>query len=268
MNREWMIRLGCGLGLVLLAQTAAGCSWSQSAQDQEQPRKQATVAPSPYVVEPGVATASPERLVTFSPSPSARLEAWPTALAAASGPAGDGHSSFRYLAEADQAPGIEELLGQLAREVAGQVYYGLQARELKETPRVAVTAAVPLADLKRESEFGRVLAEYLLTDLAGRGLAVTELRLGRDIHIIPQTGEYILSRNIGELASSRQELDYVVVSTYSNTRRTLMLHGRLVELQSGRIQSSWRHSLPLNRDLIGLFDEGERSAIVNVRGMM
>ena len=168
-----------------------------------------------------------------------------------------------------QAPGLDALLAEISREVAGKVYYNLRERDRGSlSPRLAVVVAVPLSDLKRESEFGRVLAEYLLTDLADRGLTVTELRLGREIHIIPQTGEFILSRNIGELASNLQELDYVVVSTYSNTRRTLMVHGRLVDPKNGRIQSSWRHTLPLNRELLGLFQEAEGPFTISVRGIL
>ncbi|ADH86656.1 FlgO family outer membrane protein [Desulfurivibrio alkaliphilus] len=168
-----------------------------------------------------------------------------------------------------EEPGLEALLGEIAREAAGKIYY--QLRDGGDDPakvRVAVVAAVPLSDLKRESEFGRVLAEYFLTDLADRGIRVTELRLGRDIQIVPQTGEFVLSRNIGELASQQQQLDYVVLSTYSNTRKTLMLHGRLVALQDGLVRTSWRHNLPLDRELRWLFGESEEPFAVPIRGML
>ncbi|MDZ7641313.1 MAG: FlgO family outer membrane protein [Desulfurivibrio sp.] len=276
MNKGWLNRLGYGLGLVILMAMVPACSGLQRGQDrelnreasQEQNQEQSQVAGEEQTREsqPELAPNAGERLVIFSPA--ATLEARPTGSPTAHGSGGDGPKGFRYRPEDDQYQGADKLLEQLAREVAGQVYYGLRERQSRERPRVAVTAAVPLADFKMESEFGRVLAEYLLTDLAARGLAVTELRLGRDIHIIPQTGEFILSRNIGELASDHQELDYVVVSTYSNTRRTLMLHGRLVELESGLVQNSWRHSLPLNRELIGLFNDPSQSPMVTVRGVM
>ncbi len=176
---------------------------------------------------------------------------------------------YNYLPEANRTVGTEVLLSEMSREVAGKVYYGLKDDgEKHHTARVAIVAAVPLSDLKRETEFGRISAEYLLTDLADRGIKVSELRLGREINILAQTGEFILSRNISELANNNQELDYVVVSTFSNTRKTLILHGRLVSLKDGIIKSSWRHTLPLNRELLGLFHTIEQPYTIAVKGMV
>jgi cell division protein ZapA (FtsZ GTPase activity inhibitor) len=164
--------------------------------------------------------------------------------------------------------GTESLLAEISREVADKIQ-----QELKEdggkhlTARLAVVNAVPLSDLKRETEFGRIMGEYLLTDLADRGLRLTELRLGKEINILPQTGEFILSRNLGELADKAPELDYVVVSTYSNTRKTLIVQGRMVRLKDGQVATAWRHSLPLNRELLALFHVREEPPRIAVKGL-
>ena len=123
------------------------------------------------------------------------------------------------------------------------------------------------ASFKRETEGGRIIAEDYLTDLADRGIRVKELRLGSDINILPQTGEFILSRNIGELANSSPALDYVVVSTFTNTRKTLILHGRMVSLKTGLVKTSWRYHLPLNRELLGLFYSIEQPFTIAVKGI-
>lgn len=161
---------------------------------------------------------------------------------------------YRYTPEETTAQGVEAILSSISREIAGKVYYELKEEEgAVPSTRVVVVNAVPLSDFKHETEFGRLLGEYLLTDLADRGLKVTELRLGKEITILPQTGEFIMTRNIGELANAQPALDHVVVSTFSNTRRTLIVQGRLVELGTGIIKSSWRFSLPLSRELLPLF---------------
>ncbi len=268
MKRETMLRLGCyGLGLLLVGGMLAACGGGQKAARPvvrvEPPAVQSPEVAQPSVVGPPALEARP----ALYPGPLA-----PSALFPQREQGEDGKPRFSYHPqETFSAPNLDLLLAEIAREVAGKVYYGLRERARDEkalTARVAVVAAVPLSDLKRESEFGRVLAEYLLTDLADRGLSVTELRLGRDIHILPQTGEFILSRNVGELANNLQELDYAVVSTYSNTRSTLMVYGRLVDLKNGEIQSSWRHTLPLNRELLGFFQEGEAPFAISVRGVL
>ena len=175
---------------------------------------------------------------------------------------------YHYMPETGRYMGTEALMSELSREVAGKVFYKLKDDgEKNHTARVAIVGAVPLSDLKRETEFGRMIAEYLLTDLSDRGIKVTELRLGKEINILAQTGEFILSRNISELANNNQELDYVVVTTFSNTRKTLVLNGRLVSLKNGIIKSSWRYTLPLNRELLGLFHTVNQPYTIAVKGM-
>lgn len=177
-------------------------------------------------------------------------------------------SVYKYTPDASNSLGTEKQLSEFCREIAGKVYYELKQDGDKHlTARVAVVDAVPLADLKRETEFGRLISEYMLTDLADRGLKVTELRLGKEINILPQTGEFILSRNIGELATDAPMLDYVLVSTFTNTRKTLILQGRLVGLKSGLVETSWRYTLPLNRELLGLFHTQEQPFTIAVNGM-
>ena len=63
----------------------------------------------------------------------------------------------------------------------------------------------------------------------------------------------MLTRNPGELAVAEPAVDYVVVSTYGNTASTLILQGRLVDLQSGETKTSWRHTIPLSSELLALF---------------
>ncbi len=175
---------------------------------------------------------------------------------------------FQYIPDTSKALGTETMLSDISKEIAGKVFYELKEEgERNFTAKIAVVSAVPLSDLKRESEFGRVMGEYLLTDLADRGLKVTELRLSKEISIVPQTGEFIMSRNIAELANHAPELDYVVVSTFSNTRKTLIVQGRLVSLKDGQVKTSWRYGLPLNRELLGLFYQGEAPFKIAVKGV-
>ncbi|MEA3546288.1 MAG: FlgO family outer membrane protein [Thermodesulfobacteriota bacterium] len=176
---------------------------------------------------------------------------------------------YHYMPETSKSQGMESRLSDISRDVAGKIFYRLKDDGEKNlTSTVAVVGAVPLSDLKRETEFGRIMAEFLLTDIADRGMKVTELRLGKEINIMAQSGEFILSRNIGELANSSPEVNYVVVSTFTNTRKTLIIQGRLVNLQNGLVKTSWRYTMPLNRELLGLFHTIEQQPFtIAVKGM-
>ena len=177
------------------------------------------------------------------------------------------YNMYQYLPETANRDS-EMLLAEMSKEVAGKVYYELQGEGDGQNlvGRIAVVNAVPLSDFKHDTEFGRVMGEYLLTDLADRGLTVTELRMGKEITILPQTGEFILSRNVGELAIRNPALEYAVVSTFSNTRKTLIVQGRLVRLSDGLIKTSWRYTMPLTRELRGLFQTPEAPWRIAVKG--
>lgn len=178
------------------------------------------------------------------------------------------HRVYQYKSDSLRSYGTENLLSEMSKEVAGKVFYEMKDEgQHSMTSRVAVVCAVPLSDLKRETEFGRMVAEYYLTDLADRGIQVKELRLGKDINILPQSGEFILSQNIGELANESPALDYVVVSTFTNTQKALVLQGRMISLQSGLVKTSWRYNIPLNRELAVLLDANKQPFTIAVKGM-
>lgn len=247
----------CCLGLALFA--LAGCvTVKQEAKHAARP----VVKPADTVVAAApAANAEQDKITAQAPdknvAPPAEVRRVPTR-----------YNVYQYMPDTSKTLGTEILLSEMSKEVAGKVFYEMQEEGEKNiSARIAVVNAVPLSDLKRDTEFGRVMGEYLLTDLADRGLKVTELRLGKDINILPQTGEFILSQNIGELANKNPELEYVVVTTFANTRKTLIVQGRLVRLADGAVKTSWRYSLPLNRELLGLFQAAESPYKIAVKGV-
>lgn len=178
-----------------------------------------------------------------------------------------GNNVYPHMPDSEKTVGTEIILAEMTKEVAGKVFYALQGEDKNLAARIAVVNGVPISDFKRDTEFGRVVGEYLLTELVDRGLRVTELRLGKDIMILPQTGEFILSRNIGELANKNPEPEYVVVTTFANTSKTLIVQGRLVRIGDGAVKISWRYSLPLNRELRALFQSPEMPYKIAVKGV-
>ena len=77
-----------------------------------------------------------------------------------------------------------------------------------------------------------------------------------------------MTRNVGELAEVEPALDYVVLSTYSNTRKALIVQGRLVALKGGTVKTSWRFTLPMNRELVSLFHgTPEKPFTIAIKGM-
>ncbi|MDG4475460.1 FlgO family outer membrane protein [Thiovibrio frasassiensis] len=253
----------CCLGLVLFA--ASGCvTVQQEAKPAAKP--EVMVAEGPEMTTPA-GEASGKKVVPGSVA-TVRKEAGTVPPVAEVRRVPTKYNVYQYLPDSSKTLGTEILLSEMTKEIAGKVYYEMQEEgEQPITGKIAVVNAVPLSDLKRDTEFGRVMGEYLLTDLSDRGLKVTELRLGKDITILPQTGEFILSRNVGELANKMPDLEYVVVTTFANTRKTLVVQGRLVRLTDGAVKTSWRYSMPLNRELLGLFQPAEAPYKIAVKGI-
>jgi hypothetical protein len=247
----------CCLGLVLFA--GAGCvTVQQDAKPEGKPEVKAAEGAGSTTVMPGKAAAATAPKEKSGSAPQAEVRRVPTK-----------YNVYQYLPDTAKTVGTENLLSEMSKEIAGKVFYEMQedAGEMNASGKIAVVNAVPLSDFKRDTEFGRVMGEYMLTDMADRGLKVTELRLGKDITILPQTGEFILSRNIGELANKMPELEYVVVTTFANTRRTLVIQGRMVRLVDGAVKTSWRYSMPLTKELLGLFQQPEAPYKIAVKGI-
>ena len=59
----------------------------------------------------------------------------------------------------------------------------------------------------------------------------------------------------------------MVVTTFANTRKTLIVQGRLVRLSDGAIRTSWRYSLPLNQELLALFQSSTPPYKIAVKGI-
>ncbi len=107
------------------------------------------------------------------------------------------------------------------------------ARELQ----VAVATFVSLDQLYETSSMGRYISEQMLHELQRAGVDVIEVRMMPSMKISKGYGEYILSRDMGEL-SYLHDVDAVVVGTYTVASGQIFLNGRLLAISTGRILST------------------------------
>ncbi|AXX93629.1 hypothetical protein CPU12_11010 [Malaciobacter molluscorum LMG 25693] len=103
---------------------------------------------------------------------------------------------------------------------------------------VLFTSFVRLDNLKKTTEFGRVISESLINELSNRGFNVIEFRGQLNVSI-DDKGEYFISRDIGKLKDKIPNT-YVVVGTYSRQYGKVVLNARVIDNISGRIISSSR----------------------------
>jgi len=101
-----------------------------------------------------------------------------------------------------------------------------------------ITSFVRLDNLKKTSEFGRVMSESLINELSNRGFNIVEFR-GQVSVSLNNEGEYFITRDVSRL---REQIvnTYVVVGTYSRQFGKVMLNARVIDNSNGRIISTSR----------------------------
>ena len=107
-----------------------------------------------------------------------------------------------------------------------------------DTGTITVTSFVDLDHLNKTSQFGRVLAESLYTELFIRGFNVTDFR-GQNAISINAKGEFYITRNIEKLQSEVPNT-YIVVGTYSKVDDNVVINVRILDNRTGKIVSSAR----------------------------
>ncbi len=114
----------------------------------------------------------------------------------------------------------------------------MQNQKIKSNRAVLITSFVRLDNLKKTTEFGRIVSESLINDLSNKGFNVIEFR-GQVAVSINAQGEYFITRNIDKLKDQIPNT-YVVVGTYSRQFGKIMLNARVIDNLTGQIISSAR----------------------------
>ncbi len=114
----------------------------------------------------------------------------------------------------------------------------MKNKKMQTHKAVLITSFVRLDDLKKTSEFGRVISESLINELSNRGFNVVEFR-GQVSVSVNEQGEYFITRDISKLKDTIAST-YVVVGTYSRQFGKIMLNARVIDNETGQIISSSR----------------------------
>lgn len=104
------------------------------------------------------------------------------------------------------------------------------------TRTVVVTTFVDLGHLKGGSRFGRQVSERLVYTLHTMGYRVFELRMGKDVSVVENNGEFTLTRKLEEMAAPYKP-DAVLVGTFETAGSVITVQARLLDAVTSRIVS-------------------------------
>ncbi len=117
---------------------------------------------------------------------------------------------------------------------------------------VIVTTFVDNNDLQQTSRFGRTLQEHIASRFVQLGYTVREMKLSNKLHMVPKSGETILSRDLSQL-SNEQKAQAILVGTISRTNRMLYVSARLINPINYNILATYDHQLCMDDDILAMF---------------
>jgi TolB-like protein len=106
-----------------------------------------------------------------------------------------------------------------------------------ETP-IIVASFVNVNNLEESSTFGRIIAEQISSRFSQNGFKVREVKLrNKSLYMEKGKGEFLLSRDLNEV-SRKHNASALVVGTYGNGSRSILVSARVVNPEDGLIISS------------------------------
>lgn len=120
---------------------------------------------------------------------------------------------------------------------------------------ILVTTLVNNDNLDATSSFGRSFQNNVTAGFVRRGYVVREIKLRRDLLVETDRGEFMLTRELRELADS-ERAQAIIVGTYTMTNRVMYLSVRLVDPVDRSIRSVYEERLYLDANSLGMLGLG------------
>jgi len=111
-----------------------------------------------------------------------------------------------------------------------------------------VSTLVNIDQLDQSSTLGRLISEQLTSRISQSGQNVVELKLRNSVFMKQNQGEFLLTREIKELASS-YKAQAVVVGTYADGGDFIFVSLKLINPSNSLILASYDYALPMNRQV-------------------
>ncbi len=137
---------------------------------------------------------------------------------------------------------VKEMDKQLKRSV---IDYDFELKDLS----IISTVAVDINDMKKTNALARQMSEELTTAFATRGYPLLEIRKAEDIVMIEKEGEFVLTRDIKELASSNALGIAVLTGTYFLTKDDMRYSMTLLHVPSNKVLAKASASVDLDEEM-------------------
>lgn len=116
-----------------------------------------------------------------------------------------------------------------------------------DAPFIVATLA-NIDALEQSSTLGRVVSEQVASRLTQLGRGVVELKVRNGIYMKRNEGEFMLTREIKEVAAAHKAQG-VIVGTYAESAAFVHVSLKLVDPANSLVLSAYDYTLPLDRQI-------------------
>lgn len=118
-----------------------------------------------------------------------------------------------------------------------------------------VTTLVNIDQLEQSSTLGRLISEQVTSRMAQMGFGVVELKVRNGVYMKRNEGEFLLTREIKEVASAHKA-QAVIVGTYAESSSLIYVSLKLVNPANSMILAAHDYALPLDRQVRSMLRKG------------
>ncbi|MDD2815773.1 MAG: FlgO family outer membrane protein [Thiotrichaceae bacterium] len=117
--------------------------------------------------------------------------------------------------------------------------------------RLVVATIADINALEDSTPLGRLITEHVSARLVQQGFTVLDPKLQNNLLMIPDVGEFALSRELREYGQS-QAVDRLVAGTYTVGKDTVYVSLKLLNFATGQVTAAHNYSLPMGGNVENL----------------
>lgn len=118
-----------------------------------------------------------------------------------------------------------------------------------------VATLVNIDQLEQSSTFGRLISEQVASRMTQLGFGVVELKVRNGVYMKRNEGEFLLTREIKEVASAHKA-QAVIVGTYAESSTMVYVNLKLVNPANSMILSAYDYALPMDKQVRSMMRKG------------
>lgn len=148
-------------------------------------------------------------------------------------------------ATTDQAHGSPDAIMNVSYKAGDALLAQLNGKLAQDKPLIMATI-VNIDALEQSSTLGRLLSEQITTRLVHGGVKMVEMKLRNNVYLKRNTGELMLTREIGEVALAHHA-QAIVVGSYAESNEFIFINLKVIQPNTNFVLAGYDFVLAKDR---------------------